>query len=330
MANELKDRQMMQKLQNVDAQTLRSMADELIEKQKLEQYNRAVDRAIDNANANGDYIKFNKYLDDNFLNNGEFQNHQESVVKVNGEEIKAYDMDYYIAESLQKLQAGESPEAEYYDWVDQERKIEEAMASNKDWKEVHSDMKDCGGFISMMDDRETELKRIIVLYSGAAFNTNCEQNEQARTKLKFLVFKLSELRRLREKAQNLRPAHPRDDKQDSLKQQFAANAVRVVRPVSGMQEYLEEVEGEENTIAGNVAALHMLHIQGQASNLQELRNPDHINNSLDDHESMEEKRQRWAKKLMELSGRVPNPPKPVRPRGFDYERYRRLTEEVNG
>lgn len=52
-----------------------------------------------------------------------------------------------------------------------------------------------------MDQRETELKLVISLYSAAALYGNDYYKERARDELKFLTFKLSELRRLRTKMQ---------------------------------------------------------------------------------------------------------------------------------
>ena len=55
----------------------------------------------------------------------------------------------------------------------------------------------------------------MTLYSGVAFNPNSAQQRAAQEKLKFLTFKLSELRRLRERTQNLK-SHADQKKELSL------------------------------------------------------------------------------------------------------------------
>ncbi|MBQ8661569.1 MAG: hypothetical protein IJ482_04510, partial [Alphaproteobacteria bacterium] len=57
------------------------------------------------------------------------------------------------------------------------------------------------GYIDFLGDRETEMRRIIALYAGAAVYGNGPLKEQALERLAFLNFKLSELRRLRVKMQ---------------------------------------------------------------------------------------------------------------------------------
>lgn len=113
---------------------------------------------------------------------------------------KYSDMDYTLAENLQLLCAGQDPLAEYHDWVSQEEKIETAArvdgTTDQEWV-------DCKSFISFMDERETELKRVISLYSNAASNPHCYEYFAAQAKMKDLRFKLKELRRLREMMQNV-------------------------------------------------------------------------------------------------------------------------------
>lgn len=120
------------------------------------------------------------------------------VAKVAGVEINTFELDFLIAESLQRLDSGEDPRAEYYDWVESQQKIEDEINSNGTTQE---EVGARNGFIDFMGDRETEMRRIIALYAGAAVYGNGPLKEQALERLAFMNFKLSELRRLRVKMQ---------------------------------------------------------------------------------------------------------------------------------
>ena len=122
-----------------------------------------------------------------------------AVTSFKGKTVDAFDLDYMIAESLQQIYSEQDPKAEYYDWVKQQHDIEVNINTGGTTEE---EIVERNAFISFLDDRETEIKRIMTLYAGAAFNSNSRQQAAAQEKLKFLVFKLSELRRLRERTQN--------------------------------------------------------------------------------------------------------------------------------
>ena len=122
-----------------------------------------------------------------------------AVTSFKGRTVDAFGLDYMIAESLQQIYSEQDPRAEYYDWIKQQHDIEVNINTGGTTEE---EIVERNAFISFLDDRETEIKRIMVLYAGAAFNSHSRQQAAAQEKLKFLVFKLSELRRLREKTQN--------------------------------------------------------------------------------------------------------------------------------
>lgn len=117
---------------------------------------------------------------------------------IDGITVSTYDLMFILADSLQRLYSGENKTTEYHDWVQIEDKIE--IDLNTNGVEQHElDAKH--GFIGFLDQRETELKLVISLYSAAALYGNDYYKERARDELKFLTFKLSELRRLRTKMQ---------------------------------------------------------------------------------------------------------------------------------
>lgn len=120
----------------------------------------------------------------------------ERKVTIGGKVISGADLGFIIATSLQQIDASQDPLSEYYDWCERQQKIETDINTNGTTEE---EVIARNAFIGFLDDRETEIKRIIHLYAGSAFNSNSRLQEVAQEKLKFLVFKLSELRRLRER-----------------------------------------------------------------------------------------------------------------------------------
>ena len=292
-ANELNSQQIMQKLQKMPKKTLEEKADEFLKKQNLNRYNGLIEHMA--AKNNGNYADFNDSWAPIIWQANE--NNKKTKVVISGQDIKVYDMDYYIAESLQHIQAEQSPEAEYYDWIHQEKKLEENMvADGTSLQELH----ERSDFVALMDERETELKRIISLYAGAAFNSNCEQQSRAQEKLKFLTFKLSELRRLRERAQNIKVTPQRHNEireQQKFEEQTYNNSVTA-----------QNTENEiptEIKIAGAVAALHMInpHHPEISTPHAEILPEDDLENSDDPIAALERKRMLWRQRILKLSGR---------------------------
>lgn len=179
-------------LNNLSPAARKEKADALINAQKLNSHSDFLDHMA--AKANNGYGQFSSKWSPILWQAGE--NASNAKVSVNGNLIEAVDLDYLIAEGLQQLYASEDPRAEYHDWVEQQHKIEVDLNTNGATEE---EIATRNAFISFLDDRETEMKRVMFLYAGAAFNFNSRQQKAAQEKLKFLTFKLSELRRLREK-----------------------------------------------------------------------------------------------------------------------------------
>ncbi len=131
-----------------------------------------------------------------------------------GMTVSTFDLDYMIAESLQKIYSSEDPKAEYYDWVETQQKIAtDINTGGTTQQEVDAR----NMFIDFLDGRETEIKRIMSLYSGAAIHGQGYYKDMAQEKLAFLTFKLSELRRLRTRTEQLKN---KSDEQERQEKQF--------------------------------------------------------------------------------------------------------------
>lgn len=139
-----------------------------------------------------------------------------------GKEVPISDLSYVLAESLQHLYSSEDPKAEYYDWVEAQRQIEIDINTNGTTKD---EIKARNSFIGFLDDRETELKLIISLYATAERNGTGYYKEMAQNKLSFLQFKLSELRRLRDRTQATKS---KSDEQERAEKEMAQAAGMVL------------------------------------------------------------------------------------------------------
>ena len=207
-----------QSLDKLSPQGRKAKADTLIEAEKLNtRYNDLIEHMA--TKKTGNYNQFSSMWSPILWQARE--DNSKKTVSVNGKQIETFDLDYLIAEGLQHLYASEDPKAEYYDWIEQQKKIEVDLNTNG---ATEDEVAARNAFIGFLDDRETEIKRVMFLYAGAAFNSNCRQQASAQEKLKFLTFKLSELRRLRERTQSTKSkadSHEYFEKQEQHRQQEA-------------------------------------------------------------------------------------------------------------
>ncbi len=145
-----------------------------------------------------------------------------------GKEVPVSDLSYVLAESLQHLYSSEDPRAEYYDWVEVQRRIEVDINTNGT---TDDEIEARNLFIGFLDDRETELKLIISLYSTAERNGTGYYKEMAQNKLSFLHFKLSELRRLRDRTQATKS---KSDEQERREKELEQSARVMVAGMAGV------------------------------------------------------------------------------------------------
>lgn len=183
-------------LKRVPPQALKNEADRFIARQGLENAGRSADLT----------------LKEELKKNTNFQ----------GMTVSTFDLDYMIAETLQKLYSSEDPKAEYYDWVEAQQKIaSDINTGGTTQQEVDAR----NMFIEFLDDRETEIKRVMSLYAGAAIHGQGYYKDMAQEKLAFLTFKLSELRRLRTRTQQLKN---KSDEQERFEREMANRAGMVL------------------------------------------------------------------------------------------------------
>lgn len=328
MSNNYKDPEIMRLLRNMPRSTLQQKADEFSNKQGLVRYNGIIEHM--SSKNNGDPIQFQDHWKPMFWQaNG---NTAKRTVVIQGKEIPVYDMDFYIAESLQTLQSGQDPEAEYYGWVEQAKVIiKDIKTDGTTLQELHAR----SDFISFLDDRETELKRVISLYAGAAFNNNCSQQNVAQEKLKFLTFKMSELRKIRERVQSTKPTKPHlKEKQQSI---IFSNSRGVIRyDVDEAQSNDEEAlnnSAEAVSVASQLSAMHILRYNTMPETLQDvpveelIHSIDQIQpNTIDtkDLDALERKRQK-LREIWKLSGRLKDKEKLHKDKkGFRAKEYQML------
>lgn len=206
-------------MNQMDPSQLKAKADTLIKAQGLDQkYNDLLEHmAAKNSN---NFQQYNSLWSPMLWQSREDQSR--AKVSVGKQTMDAFDLDYLIAESLQHLYSEEDPRAEYHDWIERQKKIEVDIYTDGTTEE---EIVARNTFISFLDDRETEIKRVMSLYSGAAFNSNSRQQSAAQEKLKFLSFKLSELRRLRERTQNTKSKADEKEYFDQKERQQQRDAV---------------------------------------------------------------------------------------------------------
>lgn len=214
--------QLVQALRGLPPETLKRKADELISAQKLD----------------GKYEDLISTITSDAINNFDRQNtmkkpmfwasHEDHSpapkIKVGNQTVDAFDLDYAIAESLQQLYSSEDPRAEYYGWVERQKQIEVDIATDGT---TEDEIVERNSFIYFLDERETEMKRVMTLYSGAALNTNSRHQVVAQEKLEFLVFKLSELRRLRERTASTKSHADSKEQLDARERQRQREAVAI-------------------------------------------------------------------------------------------------------
>lgn len=342
MSNSYKDNEIDQYIRTIPLNDLQRKADKFIDAQRLTDIDVITEKMAsmnNDKNIKGDAIKFHDYWSNDTKGKEVWKANARSTsqeVTVNGRLVPVNDMDFYLAESLQMLQAGQSPEAEYYDWVNQAKIIlKDMQVDGTSKEELHT--RDV--FVGFLNERETELKRVISLYAGAAFNSaDCPQKSIAQEKLIFLTFKLSELRRIRERVENAQKTR------SPLKQNLAYTQnlppelrEKVLR--SGSEIYNVNLDDEEEldasasqvSIAFHVCAVNamrIMHDQNSNNNSsnqqsQQLTNEDLPKIEIEKRKSLGRWMQRLRGRLDEPQPNLTNTPQP-NIRGFSSEKYERI------
>lgn len=171
---------------------LKARADGLIKAQNLDQNHELIDYM--SSKNRGNFSHFRSQWSPIMWQAHEKENAPK--IKIGEKVVNAHDLDYSIAESLEVQDASRDPVTEYHDWIQIQAAIENNINSSGT---TLTEIQQRDFFIGFMDMRETEIKRIATLYSAAALNPNSPMQAIAQEKLKFTLFKLSELRRLRDR-----------------------------------------------------------------------------------------------------------------------------------
>ena len=187
-------------IKDLTKEDLHSRAIALIKTQNLDKHNELIDHM--GGKSYGNFSHFRNQWSPLIWQTHEDQSNQK--IKIGDKIVNSSDLDFSIAQSLEVIDAGENPTTEYFKWVTAQEKIESDI--NTDGT-TPSEIDLRKMFIGLMDKRETEIKRVAALYSAAAFNPNSPYQKIAQERLQFTLFKLSELRRLRDRM-NATKSHP--------------------------------------------------------------------------------------------------------------------------
>lgn len=228
------------------------------------------------------------------------ENQHHAVAKL-GEElaVSTYDLDFMVADTLQRIDASENPETEYRDWVMAEQKIErDIYAGGTTAAEIDAR----NMFISFMDIRETEMKRVMDLYSAAALHGQGFYKEEAQKKLAFMTFKLSELRRLRTKMSQTKAHADAEKQKDNRGNEYIKDKVgdelenslvdvNVFHPVSQND---EEAQQKVNNLRRNSRAAMRLLIMGyrygkNRAEIEDIEDENLIENQIIDNQVIDER-----------------------------------------
>ncbi len=251
------------------------------------------------------------------------QNQHRPVTKVAEDVvISTYDLDFVLAMSLQEMDAKQSPEAEYRDWIEITQKIESDINTNGT---TQGEVDARNLFIGFLDHRETEMKRVMALYSSAALHSYGYYKEEAYKKLEYMRFKLSELRRLRTRLLATR-SHSDEEERRRIEaidrgEKFLANKIgdeleenlidtKVFKPeTQNEEEAHEKVENLRKTSAVLMAALIMGYRYGKT------------------REQIEREGKRGSERVVE-ENQNPLLPRIARLRGLTVQDYQRVAQRA--
>ena len=322
---------------NLSEDELKARADGLIKAQNLKGNDGLLDHMAEKRR--GNFSQYRAQWSPIMWQAHEKENKQ--TVKIGEKIVNAGDLDYSIAESLEMQDSNTDPVSEYYGWVRLQADIEsDIRADGATCEEIHHR----NLFIDFMEHRETEIKRIAALYSAAALNPFSPMQKIAQEKLCFTLFKLSELRRLRDKMKATKSTPDKCkheiEKERKLKelQQRRMEFARAYNPV--IEDNNEFSLGEQRLAAAFMA--HTLN-QGISDQLTHFRpvsqTPEQAMQKMDtavhNHNTMREmlqamrngmSREEWLKTHHQTPQQAPQS---RQLRGFDINRYNQALRDLN-
>ncbi len=149
----------------------------------------------------------------------------------NNEPVAVGDISFSLAEGLQYMYSGENPQSEYHDWVNDQAEIETAVKVDGETREETIEK---NNFVSFLNDRETELKLVISLFEIARSNSSGYYKDAAENRLGFLYFKLSELRRLRERTSQAKgySVEEKEQEKERLAKELEQKSLRMLNRIA--------------------------------------------------------------------------------------------------
>lgn len=186
----------------------------------------------------------------------------------NDKNVDVGDISFSLAENMQQMYSGENPRSEYHDWVTNQAEIANAVKTDGETKEETAEK---NNFVKFLDDRETELKLVISLFEIARANSKGYYKEAAENRLSFLYFKLSELRRLREKTQQTKgySVEEKEKEKERLAKELEQKSINLLNRII-IDKYINE-DYDARQFDSGVEGIS-LHYRPDANNVNEAQN----------------------------------------------------------
>ena len=180
---------------------------------------------------------------------------EDDHLKVENQDIKVEDLQFMLAESIERLCSGTTPTQEYFSWFED---CADIMSHMNDGYISNADLDERNGWVSYSYTRETEIMTCLALYKSSSYPL-------AEKKYDFLYNKLVKLRQIRtsiiestvgtsdEKDRKNKETEKKDDneylKYMSSMSNIAKNTITWNLPVSELQD-LRIYHGDDYDLAG--------------------------------------------------------------------------------
>ncbi len=324
-------------VKNLKKEELIARADGLIKAQNLEKNDYLIDHMT--SKNTGNFTHFRAQWSPIL-----WQSHERpdtTKIKIGEKIVNAGDLDFSIAQTLEAQDSGMDPVNEYHLWISMQDRGQSALETNG--AEQHEiDFRN--DFINFMNVRETEIKRVADLYMGCALNPASPMQELAKEKLKFILFKLSELRRLRDKMQATQSVADQKKEHNHYKNipSLTINHYHHPEPES---QYFQDINyslGEtrlNNTFINHSLNHHLVDTYSRTK--PETSSTDEVNNKINTLKSNSDMfyemiiamrngmtKEEWERSKQNIQNHTVNQPTVRRRQGFDLARYQEALREL--
>lgn len=338
-------------VKNLKDEELIARADGLIKAQNLKKNDYLIDHMTDKGNGNFSHFRAqwspiiwqaNEKPDTTKIKIGEkIVNASDlnfSIAEALNKKSKtSYDLNFSMAQSIDEQDCSINSVNEYHLWVKMQDKGQKDIETNG--AEQHEiDFRN--DFIKLMDTRETEIKRVAQLYASCALNPNSALQEIAQEKLKFILFKLSELRRLRDKMQATQSVADRKKENENKKEIYDDR----ITPVNSQRDTSIDTQNTDYSLAerrlNNLFIAHTINhhlinnysrTKPETSSAEEATNKiNTLKLNLDMFKAMRNgmTKEEWEKSLEEDQDYTIPQPTIRRRLGFDLARYQEALRDL--